>query len=66
MYVMFVYFAYDDILRWCASPILFYPLVLVFSVVASLYSMGLGPIMIPTMKSSVNLGLRQAGVPYQI
>lgn len=50
-YVLFVYFAYDDILRWCATPILFYPLVFVFSIIATLYSMGLGPIMVPVIKS---------------
>ena len=63
-YVIFVYFAYDDIFRMLANPLLFYPLVLVFSVVSMLYSLGLGPVMVPMAKSSLNVGLRQAGVPY--
>lgn len=65
-YVLFVYFAYDDILKWCATPLLFYPLVLIFSVLATLYSMGLGPVMIPTIRTTVNMGFRQVGVPFAI
>jgi hypothetical protein len=47
LYVVLVYFAYDDIFRMLANPILFYPLMFVSSMVAMMYSMGLGPIMIP-------------------
>jgi hypothetical protein len=64
LYVVLVYFAYDDIFRMLANPILFYPLVLVSSIVGMLYSMGLGPIMVPAIKSSVNHGFRMAGIPY--
>merc|ERR1712003_366 len=57
-YVAFIYFAYDDIFRMLGNPLLFYPLVLICSILGMLYSMGLGPIMIPAIKSSVNLGFR--------
>ena len=64
LYVILVYFAYDDIFRMLANPLLFYPLIFVFSIVAMLYSMGLGPVMIPVAKTSLNMGLRQVGIPF--
>jgi hypothetical protein len=66
LYVVLVYFAYDDIFRMLANPILFYPLMFVTSMVAMMYSMGLGPIMIPVARTTINTGFRTAGVPYQI
>ena len=50
LYIVLVYFAYDDIFRMLANPILFYPLVLFSSILGMLYSMGLGPIMLPAIK----------------
>jgi hypothetical protein len=58
LYIVLVYFAYDDIFRMLANPILFYPLVFMISIIMMLYSMGLSPIMLPIAKQSVNLGLR--------
>lgn len=66
LYIVLVYFAYDDIFRMLANPLLFYPIMLVSSIIGMLYSMGLGPIMVPAIKQTVNLGFRQAGIPYQI
>jgi len=66
LYVVLVYFAYDDIFRMLANPILFYPLMFVSSMVAMMYSMGLGPIMIPAAQMSINTGFRMAGIPYQV
>lgn len=66
LYVVLVYFAYDDIFRMLANPILFYPLMFVTSMVAMMYSMGLGPIMIPVARTTINTGFRTAGIPYQI
>ena len=65
-YVILFYFAYDDILRMVMNPILFYPLLLIFSIVGMLYSMGLGPVMVPMIQSTVNMWLRQLKVPFQI
>ena len=58
LYVILVYFAYDDIFRMMANPILFYPLMFTASILAMLYSMGLGPIMVPVARTSINMGLR--------
>lgn len=48
------------------NPILFYPIMLVVSVFAVAYSMGMGPIMIPMAKMQANTAFRMAGIPYQI
>jgi len=58
IYVMLAYFAYDDIFRMIMNPILFYPIMFVTSIVAMMYSMGLGPVLIPAVKQTVNVGLR--------
>ncbi len=59
---LLVYFGYDDVLRMIMNPLLFYPIMLVVTVVALLYSMGLGPVMIPVVKTTVNMYLRKLGV----
>ena len=64
LYATLVYFAYDDIFRMLGNPLLFYPLVVALSILAMLWSMGLGPVMVPIMRQSANLGLRRVGVPY--
>jgi len=66
LYIILVYFAYDDIFRWLATPMFFYPIVFISSILGMLYSIGLGPIIIPVARSSINVGLRQAGVPFQV
>jgi hypothetical protein len=50
LYVMLAYFAYDDIFRMIMNPILFYPIMFVTSIVAMMYSIGLGPVMVPAVK----------------
>jgi hypothetical protein len=66
IYVLLAYFAYDDIFRMILNPILFYPIMFVTSIVAMMYSMGLGPVMIPAVKQTVNMSLRMAGVPFSV
>jgi len=66
LYCLLVYFAYDDIFRMLMNPLLFYPTMLAVSIAGLLYSMGLGPMMVPAVKQSVNMGLRGAGVPFQV
>ena len=44
---LLIYFGYDDVLRMLMNPILFYPVMLIVTLVALLYSMGLGPVMMP-------------------
>ena len=64
-YAVLIFFAYDDILAWCMTPFIFYPLMLVTSITAMLYSMGMAPIMVPVATSVANQLLRRGGVPYQ-
>lgn len=64
LYAVLVYFAYDDIFRMLANPLLFYPLLCVFSIIGMLYSMGLGPVMIPVARSMINLQMRNFGINY--
>lgn len=47
IYLMLAFFAADNVMSWLASPIIFYPLMLILGGVSILYSMGLGPIMLP-------------------
>jgi len=63
LYVTLAYFAYDDIFRMLANPILFYPLVFIFSIISMLYSIGLGPVMVPMFKSTTNMVMRRCGLP---
>ena len=48
------------------NPLLFYPIMFVGSIVAMLYSIGLGPVFVPAAKQTINIGLRSAGVPFQL
>ena len=59
---LLVYFGYDDVYRMLMSPILFYPVMLIVTMVALLYSMGLGPVMIPLVRQQVNKYSRKAGI----
>ena len=40
-WLLFIFFAYDDIFRWISSPVLFYPLVFLGTVAALLQSLGI-------------------------
>lgn len=64
LYGLLLFFAYDDIFRMCMNPLLFYPIMLVLSCTGLMYSMGLGPMMIPVVRQSANVGLRAAGIPF--
>ena len=59
---LFAYFAYDDVFRMLMNPLLFYPVMLLASVAGMLYSMGLGPVMVPIVRSTGNAYLRKLGV----
>ena len=54
LYVILVYFAYDDIFRMLANPIFFYPIMFIISLVGMMYSMGLAPVIVPVGKGLVN------------
>lgn len=59
---LFAWFAMDDIWRMAMSPFLFYPIMLAASAVALLYSMGLGPLVIPQIQAQANVYLRKLGM----
>jgi len=54
MYVALAYFAYDDILRMMMSPILFYPIIFILSIIMFIYSSGMGdyigPMVVPVAR----------------
>lgn len=45
MYAVLLFFAYDNIMGYIASPILFYPLVLIGSVLFAAYQLELLPVL---------------------
>jgi membrane-bound ClpP family serine protease len=58
MYLLLAFFAADNVLSWLTSPLIFYPLLLVVSIVALAFSMGLDGLMLPFVKTTVNTILR--------
>ena len=64
LWFILAFFAFDNVMGWLSSPILFYPLILISGIIMMLYSMGMGPIMIPVARQSVNLALRRAGTNF--
>ena len=66
IYALLAFFAADNVLSWIASPIIFYPLMFVLSIIIMLYSMGLGGIMWPVFRQTVNLVLRRVGLDFVI
>lgn len=66
IYALLAFFAADNVLSWMASPIVFYPLMFVLSIIIMLYSMGLGGIMWPVFRQTVNLVLRRVGLDFVI
>jgi hypothetical protein len=64
IYLMLAFFAADNVMGWLSSPFIFYPLMLVVGGIAMLYSMGLGSLMGPLARQSVNLGLRNVGLNF--
>ena len=64
MWVLLIFFAFDNVMGWLASPFLFYPIMLILAVIGMLYSMGMGQLIFPVVRQAVNMGLRSAGVPF--
>ena len=55
IYLLLAFFAADNIIGWLASPLFFYPLVVVLGGVSLLYSMGLGPVIGPLARQTINV-----------
>ena len=66
LYLILFYVAYDDILRMMWNPFLFTPIMLIISGIGFMYSMGLGPVIIPMGRTTVNGVLSSYGVPLRI
>jgi hypothetical protein len=64
--LLIAFFAADNVLSWISSPIIFYPLMFVVGIISLLYSMGLGGIMLPVFRQTVNMVLRRAGLDFII
>jgi hypothetical protein len=63
---LFIFFASDNVLSWMSHPFLFYPIMMIAGGVAVIYSMGMGGVVFPLVRQSINLGFRQAGLNFQI
>lgn len=70
MYVLLAWFASDNILGWLSSPILFYPLVIIGSLLLVAFQMGLMPVLLgaglPILKAQVNGILSKTPIPFRI
>lgn len=70
IWALLAWFASDNVMNWIASPILFYPLLMVVMLIVALHSAGvLGIILdlaLPMMKSTVNGILSKTPVAFRI
>mmetsp|Transcript_45372 Transcript_45372/g.33152 ORF Transcript_45372/g.33152 Transcript_45372/m.33152 type:complete len:114 (-) Transcript_45372:27-368(-) len=66
IYALLAFFAMDNVMSWISSPLIFYPLMMVFGVISMLYAMGLGGVMLPLARQSINLALRRVNVNFQL
>jgi len=58
-WALFLFFAYDDIFRWLASPIFFYPLIFLATLAGLLQSLGLLMPIIQTLRVTTRLAYSQ-------
>jgi hypothetical protein len=58
LYIALAWFAFDDIVGWFLSPILFYPIMLIGGAICVIFSTGTAPFVMPVVKEFVNKGLR--------
>ena len=55
IYLLLAFFAADNVIGWLSSPLIFYPIVMILGGVSLLYSMGLGPVIGPLARQTVNV-----------
>mmetsp|Transcript_14233 Transcript_14233/g.12553 ORF Transcript_14233/g.12553 Transcript_14233/m.12553 type:complete len:123 (+) Transcript_14233:126-494(+) len=58
-WALFLFFAYDDIFRWLASPVLFYPLCFIATLAGLMQSLGLLMPAVSAIKVTVRLAYSQ-------
>ena len=66
IYGLLAFFAFDNVLAWLASPIFFYPVIMIGGVISILFSMGLGPVIKPVFRQTTNLVLGRVGVDFRL
>lgn len=70
MYVLLAWFASDNVLGWLSSPILFYPLVVIGSLLFAAFQMGMMPVLLgaglPILKAQVNGFLAKTSIPFRM
>ena len=70
LWIVFFWFAYDDLWDYFQSPLVFWPVMTICMGLGAIYSMVGGGIItqviMPTARGSVNMGLRKIGVPFQV
>ena len=58
IYLLILFFAYDDILRIVFNPFLFYPVLMFGSMGGVVYTLGLGPLVMSTVKPMIQKGVQ--------
>jgi len=66
IYGLLAFFAFDNVLAWLASPIFFYPVIMIGGLISILFSMGLGPVLKPIFRQTANLVLGRLGVDFRL
>jgi len=66
MWIILAWFASDNVLAYMSSPFFFYPISLILCVVATLFAMGLGGVIMPLVRHTVNQLLSRTGLAYRI
>lgn len=70
MYVLLAWFASDNIMGWLASPILFYPLILIGCGLLAAFNLGLMPVIlgvvVPQAKGQINGLLAMTPIPFRV
>ena len=70
MWIALAWFASDNIMGWLASPILFYPLIMIAGICVVLQQLGiLGPIVqlgLPRFRAQANQLLEKTPIPFRI
>jgi hypothetical protein len=59
MWAFLAFFAADNVLTWIASPIMFYPAILILGMLAMIHSLGLMHIFLPIVKQTIVFTLRK-------
>jgi hypothetical protein len=64
MFALLIFFAIDNIMNWLSSPFILYPIVFIAMGIALMYSMGLGGVMGPVARQTVNMALRRYNINF--